>query len=138
MFVTGNLKARMVYVYPLRQTVLAQMFCIWFLLLVYRRQEVHRVEPLILDPSPFEVEIATAKFRKYNPQVVIKFLQNCFKWEVKHYGVRSINSLTLFQNKDELLNQWKKSIIVPIYKRGDKTDCNNSQEGNNNNNVSGE
>jgi hypothetical protein len=28
-------------------------------------------------------------------------------------------------NKEELPNQWKESIIVPIHKKGDKTDCNN-------------
>jgi hypothetical protein len=28
-------------------------------------------------------------------------------------------------NKEELPDQWKESIIVPIYKKGDKTDCNN-------------
>jgi hypothetical protein len=28
-------------------------------------------------------------------------------------------------NKEELPNQWKESIIVPVHKKGDKTDCNN-------------
>jgi hypothetical protein len=28
-------------------------------------------------------------------------------------------------NKEELPQQWKESIIVPIYKKGYKTDCNN-------------
>jgi hypothetical protein len=28
-------------------------------------------------------------------------------------------------DKEELPQQWKESIIVPIYKKGDKTDCNN-------------
>jgi hypothetical protein len=28
-------------------------------------------------------------------------------------------------NKEELSDQWKKSIIVPVHKEGDKTDCNN-------------
>jgi sorting nexin-29 len=28
-------------------------------------------------------------------------------------------------NKEELPGQWKKSIIVPIYKKGDKMDCSN-------------
>jgi hypothetical protein len=28
-------------------------------------------------------------------------------------------------NKKELPDQWKKSIIVPVHKKGDKTDCNN-------------
>jgi hypothetical protein len=28
-------------------------------------------------------------------------------------------------NKEDLPNQWKKYIIVPVYKKGDKTDCSN-------------
>jgi hypothetical protein len=28
-------------------------------------------------------------------------------------------------NKEEFPDEWKESIIVPIYKKGDKTDCNN-------------
>jgi hypothetical protein len=30
-------------------------------------------------------------------------------------------------NKEELPQQWKESIIIPIHKKGDKTDCNNYQ-----------
>ena len=26
-------------------------------------------------------------------------------------------------NKEELPEEWKESIIVPVYKKGDKTDC---------------
>jgi len=28
-------------------------------------------------------------------------------------------------NREELPQQWKESIIAPIYKKGHKTDCNN-------------
>jgi hypothetical protein len=28
-------------------------------------------------------------------------------------------------NKEELPEQWKESIIVPVHKKGEKTDCNN-------------
>jgi sorting nexin-29 len=28
-------------------------------------------------------------------------------------------------NKEELPDQWKEAIIVPVHKKGDKTDCNN-------------
>jgi hypothetical protein len=31
-------------------------------------------------------------------------------------------------NKEELPQQWKESMIVPIYKNGDKTDCNDYWE----------
>jgi hypothetical protein len=29
-------------------------------------------------------------------------------------------------NKEELPEDWKESIIVPIHKKGDKTECNNT------------
>jgi hypothetical protein len=35
---------------------------------------------------------------------------------------KTINSIW---NKEKLSDQWKKSIIVPIHKKGDKTGCNN-------------
>jgi hypothetical protein len=28
-------------------------------------------------------------------------------------------------NKEELPDQWKESIVVPVHKKSDKTDCNN-------------
>jgi hypothetical protein len=33
--------------------------------------------------------------------------------------------ITLIRNKEELPHQWKESIVVPIHKKGDKTDCSN-------------
>jgi hypothetical protein len=33
--------------------------------------------------------------------------------------------ITSISNKEEMPGQWKESIIVPIHKKGDKTDCNN-------------
>jgi hypothetical protein len=33
--------------------------------------------------------------------------------------------IMLIWNKEELHDQWKKSIVVPIHKKGDKTDCSN-------------
>jgi hypothetical protein len=56
-----------------------------------RQIEIHRAEPLLPDPSLFEVEIAIAKLERYNHQVVIKFRQNSFKQELKYYVLRSIS-----------------------------------------------
>jgi hypothetical protein len=36
--------------------------------------------------------------------------------------LKLINSIW---NKEELPEQWKESVIVPIYKKDDKTDCSN-------------
>jgi hypothetical protein len=33
--------------------------------------------------------------------------------------------IMLIWNKEKLPHQWKESIIVPIHKKGDKTDCSN-------------
>jgi hypothetical protein len=61
-----------------------------------RQIEIHTVEPLVPDPSPFEFGIAIAKLKSIYWQIVIKFRQNLFKQEAKYYGLRSINSLILF------------------------------------------
>ena len=49
---------------------------------------------------------------------MIKSQQNLLKQGVGQFSVRFINLLFL-------LGEGKESIIVPIYKKGDKTDCNN-------------
>ena len=36
-----------------------------------------------------------------------------------------IQKLISIWNKEELPEEWKESIIVPIYKKSDKTDCSN-------------
>jgi hypothetical protein len=36
-----------------------------------------------------------------------------------------ISKLIRLGNKEELPEQWKELIIVPIYRKGDKTDCSN-------------
>jgi hypothetical protein len=33
------------------------------------------------------------------------------------------NLINCIWNKEELLEQWKESVTVPIYMKGDKTDC---------------
>ena len=40
-------------------------------------------------------------------------------------SVHDIIIIIIIVVKEELPEEWKESIIVPIYKKGDKTDCNN-------------
>jgi hypothetical protein len=41
------------------------------------------------------------------------------------YYVLSSTDLLIVWNKEELPKQWKKSVIVPIYKKDEKSDCSN-------------
>jgi hypothetical protein len=76
-------------------------------------------------PSCLEVEIAIAKLKKYkspgSDQIPEELIQA--GGEILLSGIHKlINSVW---NKEELPDQWKESIIVPVHKKGDKTDCNN-------------
>jgi hypothetical protein len=90
-----------------------------------RQTEVHMAEPLVPGPSRLEVEIAIAKLKKYkspgSDQIPAELIQAGGEMLLSAIH-KLINSIW---NKEELPHQWKESIIVPIYKKGDKTDCNN-------------
>jgi hypothetical protein len=91
-----------------------------------RQIEVHMAEQLVPGPgpSPLEVEIAIAKLKKYkspgNDQIPAELIQAGGKMllSVIHKLINSI------WNKERLPDQWKESIIVPVHKKSDKTDCN--------------
>jgi hypothetical protein len=77
------------------------------------------------DSSPFEVEIAIAKLKKYKSpgrdQIMAELIQEGSEtlWSEIHKLINSI------WNKGELPDQWKESITVPIHKKGYKADCSN-------------
>jgi hypothetical protein len=79
-------------------------------------------EPLVPGPSRLEVEIAISKLKKYKSpgsnQVPAELSQ--VGGEILLSAIHKlINSVW---NKEDLPDQGKESIIVPIHKKGDKTD----------------
>jgi hypothetical protein len=88
--------------------------------------ETDTAELLVCEPCPSKVKIAIVKLKCINCPVLIEFQQkNCFRQEVRciiSVINKLINSIWI---KEELPEQCKEPIIVPIYRMGDKTDCNN-------------
>jgi hypothetical protein len=92
-----------------------------------RQTEMHTAEPFVPEPSVSEVEVAIGKLKKYkspgvdwNPAELIQAGGETLRSEI-HKLIKMI------WNKEELPHQWKESIVVPIHKIGDKTDCSNYQ-----------
>jgi hypothetical protein len=90
-----------------------------------RQIAVHTAEPLESGPSRLEVEIATAKLKKYkspgSDQIPAELIQTGGETLLSEIH-KLVNSVW---NKEKLHDQRKESIIVPVHKKGDKTDCNN-------------
>jgi hypothetical protein len=89
--------------------------------------DIHTAEPLIPEPSLVEVEIAIGKLKSYKSLGTDQIPAELIKagGETLHSEINRI--ICSIWNKEELPQEWKESIIVPIYKKGDKTDCNNYQ-----------
>jgi hypothetical protein len=54
--------------------------------------EIHAAEPLVPGPSPFEVQIATAKFRKYKSPGSHQILAQAIHAGGEYYGLIFINA----------------------------------------------
>jgi hypothetical protein len=93
-----------------------------------RQIEIHTAEPLVPDSSRLQFEIAIAKLKKYKspgsekiPAELIQAGREMFLSAIH----KLINSIW---DKEELPDQWKESIILPIHKMRYKTDCNKYRE----------
>jgi hypothetical protein len=87
--------------------------------------DIHTAEPLVPEPSLAEVEIAIGKLKSYKSPGTDQIPAELIKagGETLYSEIHKL--ICCIWNKEELPQQWKESIIVPIYKKGDKTDCNN-------------
>jgi hypothetical protein len=90
-----------------------------------RQTEMRTAKPFVPEPSASEVEVAIGKLKRYKFPGVDEIGAELF-----HAGGETLRSeihklINLIWNKEELPHQWKESVVVPIHKKGDKTDCSN-------------
>jgi hypothetical protein len=87
--------------------------------------EIHTAEPLVPEPSSFEIELAIEKLKSHKSPGVGQIPAELIKagggtiFGAIHKRIISI------WIKEELPEECRESIIVLIYKKGDITDCNN-------------
>jgi hypothetical protein len=88
-----------------------------------RQAEVHTAERQVPEPRAFEVEGAIEKLKRHKSPDTDQMPAELIK-----AGGRTIQGaihklIISIWNKEELPEEWKESIIVPVYTMGDKTDC---------------
>jgi hypothetical protein len=82
-------------------------------------------EPFVPKPSSSEVEVAIGKLKRYKSPAVDQIPAELIQAGGGTLCLEIHKLIKLIWNKEELPHQWKESIVVPIQKKGDKTDCGN-------------
>jgi len=90
-----------------------------------KQAEIHAAEPLVPEPSAFEVELAIEKLKSHKSPGIDQIPAELIKAGGRTICCAIHKLIISIWNKEELPEEWKESIIIPIYKKGDKTDCNN-------------
>jgi len=90
-----------------------------------RQAEIHTVEPVVPEPSAFEVELAIGKLKNHKLPGIDQIPAEFIKEGGRTLFCANHKLIISIWNKEELPEEWKESIIVPIYVKGDKKDCNN-------------
>jgi hypothetical protein len=89
-----------------------------------RHSEKPTAKPFVLEPTASEVEVATGKLKRYKSPGADQILGELIQVGGKTLHMEIHKLIKLIWNKEELPHQWKESsIIVPIHKKIDKTDC---------------
>jgi len=87
--------------------------------------EIHTAEPLVPEPSAFEFEWVTGKLKSHKSPGIDEIPAELIKAGGGTICGEINKIITSIWKKEKLPEEWKESIIVPIHKKEDKTDCNN-------------
>jgi len=93
-----------------------------------RQRKIHAAELLVPELSALEVQMAIENLRKHKSPDIDQIPAEMIKVGARTtcFDVHKLNNS--IWNEEELPEEWKESIILPIYKKGDKRDCSNYRE----------
>jgi hypothetical protein len=84
---------------------------------------MHTAEPFVSEPSVAEFEIAIRKLKRHKVSGSDQIPELIEAGGILHSEMYKL--IMLNWNKEELPHQWKESTVIPVHKKGDKTDCSN-------------
>ena len=90
-----------------------------------RKTEIHTAEPLVPEPSASDVELTIEKLKSHKSPGIEQIPAELIKAGGKTIHCEIHKLIISIWNKKELPKDWKESIIVPIYKKGNKKECSN-------------
>jgi hypothetical protein len=92
-----------------------------------RQSEIHRAEPLVFEPSTFDVKMTVEKLKIYKSPSIDQIPVELIKAEGRTICFEILEHINSTWNKEELPEQWKESTIVSIYKKKTKQ-CGNYRD----------
>jgi hypothetical protein len=72
------------------------------------------------EASDFEIELPTVKLRRYKPPGTDEYSAESIKAGGSTICCENHKVINSIWNKEELPEQWKESVIVAVYKKGDE------------------
>jgi len=84
-----------------------------------------RFERALPEPSAAEVQLAIDKLKSHKSPGIDQIPAELIKAGCRIICLEIHKFITSIWKKAKLPEEWKESIIIPIHKKGDKTDCSN-------------
>jgi hypothetical protein len=77
------------------------------------------------EPGAFEVEMRIANQKRHKSPSTDQIPAELITARGRKIGYDIHKLIHSIWNKEELPEKWKETVIVPVYKKGNKTDCSN-------------
>jgi len=89
---------------------------------VHGVKDVGQAEPQVPEPSASEFELAIDKLKSHKSPGIDQIPAELIKAGCRTICLEILKLITSISKKEKLPEEWKESILVPIHKKGDKTD----------------